>query len=224
MRVACVLVVMLFGLLPLVVPGHAAAPPSPIILTDVSHALEGRALTITGRVVNTGPAPVIPLVIDAAGFGPAGDLVASGSDGIPWEVRPGQAERFTIAVPLARSLIREYMVEVSRVQSTVPLASVRRGVDVGLYRSHLPTLIELRGHVQAGTLVVRAGGPGLPIAQVTAEATVLVFDPLIEWFKPLRLTLDLPPDGSASIFLGSPHAVLASLRLVDLRLKSSWSD
>ena len=224
MRVVCVAAVMLLGLLVPAPPGDAGAPPSPILLTDVSHALEGRVLVITGRVVNTGSESIMPLVIDAAGFGPAGDLVASGSDGIPWEVRPGQAERFTIAVPLARSLIREYVVEVSRVRSTVLLASARRGVDVGLYRSHLPTLIELRGHVQAGTLVVRAEGPGLPIAQVTAEATVLVFDPLIEWFKPLRVQLDLPPDGSASIFLGSPHAFLVSLRLVDLRLKSSWSD
>lgn len=205
--------------------GYAAPPaPSPIILTDVSHALEGRSLIITGRVLNGSHQSLVPLVIDATAYGPAGDLVATGSDGIPWEVRPGQTERFTIPVPLTRTLIREYVVQVSRPRAGAPLASARRGVDVSLYRDHLPNLIELHGSVQFGLLTVRADGPGLPVALVTAEANVLVFDPFIEWFKPVRVKLDLPPDGAASVFLGSPQAILISLRLVDVRLRSTWSD
>lgn len=205
-------------------PAAGTAPPAGVLLADVAHALDGRMLVITGRVLNTGASPIGQLVIDAAGFGPAGDLVASGSDGIPWQVAPGQAESFRIAIPLARHLIREYVVEVSRVPPGAPLASARRGVGVALYRDHLRTLIELRGDVLHGILSVRVVGPVLPIAGVTAEATVLVFDPLHERFRPLRVSLDLAPGRPAEIFVGSRHAILISLRVVDLRLQSTWSD
>jgi len=181
-------------------------------------------LVITGRVTNTSPAPVRPLVIDAAGYGPSGDLVATGSDGIPWEIARGQSERFAIDIPLERTLIREYVVQVSRVRASVPFFSTRCSVDVALYRDYLRTLVDLRGHVFEGALTVRADGPGLPVVQVTAEATVLVFDPLLGGFKPLRLNLDLDLNRSTTVFVGSPHALLVSLRLVDLRLKSTWSD
>ncbi|HXF82933.1 MAG TPA: hypothetical protein VNN19_09310, partial [bacterium] len=197
---------------------------SPVTLTDVSHALDGRMLIITGRVGNEGDEPLVPLVIDVAGYGPSGDLVVTGSDGIPWPLAPGGVERFTIPVPLARALVREYVVQVSRPRAGPPLASARRGVDVALYRDFLPTLIALRGRVEFGLLTIRAEGPGLPVARVTAEATVLVFDPVAEWFKPVRLTLDIPPDGATTVFVGSPLARLVALRLVDVRLKSSWSD
>lgn len=215
----------LIAVLSLGVSGWASAAPPPLIgLTDVSHALEGRMLVITGLVHNGGREAVVPLVIDVDAFGPAGDLVATGSDGIPWELRPGRSERFTITVPLHRTLIREYVAQVSRPRSGTTLASMRRGVDVGLYRDHLRNLIQLRGSLQFGLLTVRAEGPGLPVAEVTAEASVLVFDPLIDWFRPLRVKLDLPPDGTATLFLGSSRAILVSLRLVDVRLRAAWSD
>jgi len=202
----------------------AAAPAPRILLTDVSHALEGRSLVITGGVTNAGSAAVAPLVIDASGFGPAGDLVAMGSDGIPWEMGPGQTERFSISIPLGRMLIREYVVQVSRVRAPAPYSSARRGVDVALYREHLRTLVMLRGDLFKGVLTVRAEGPGLPVAVVTADAQVLVFNPLLEGFQPVRLSLDLDLNRSRTVFVGSPHAFLISLRLVDLRLKVTWSD
>lgn len=217
-------VVLIVGVVLPAAPAGAAAPPSGILLTDVAHALDGRMLVITGRVVNAGPTPAGQLVIDAVGFGPTGDLVAVGSDGIPWQVAPGGLETFRISILLVRNLIREYVVQVSRVRSPVPLASTRRGVDAALYRDHLRTLIELRGHVLQGLLTVRVLGPALPVARVTVEATVLVLDPVLEGFRPLQVNLEFDPNRSTTVFLGSPHAFLVSLRLVDLRLMATWSD
>lgn len=224
MRCLAPAVVLILGAVFAAAPATATVPPGQILLTDVGHALDGRMLTITGRVTNAGPAPTTQLVIDADGYGPTGDLVASGSDGIPWRMAPGQAEQFRIGIPLERHLIREYVVQVSRVRPAIPLASTRRGVEVALYREHLRTLIELRGEVRQGFLLIRVAGPVAPIAQVSAEATVLVFDPHLERFKPLRVPVDLAPSRPAVLFLGSPHAILVSLRVVDLLLRATWSD
>jgi len=201
-----------------------AAPAPAVDLTDVSHALEGRMLVIVGRVTNTTAATAPPLVIDARGYDPSGDLVATGSDGIPWPLAPGQTERFSISIPVGRMLIREYVVQVSRLRAAAPYASARRSVAVSMYRDVLPTLVALRGDIFRGFLTVRAEGRDLPVAQVTAEATVLVFNPLLEGFQPVRLKLDLDLNRSTSVFVGSPHAFLVSLRLVDLRLTASWSE
>jgi hypothetical protein len=204
--------------------GAGPAAPPIVALADVAHALDGRALVITGRVLNAGPEPLAQLVVDAAGFGPSGELVAAGTDGIPWAVPPGGAERFAIALPLGRTLIREYLIEVSRRGAPAALASARRGVAAALYRDHLPSLIELRGRVEAGLLTVRAEGPGLPFAQLTAEVSLLVFDPVLDGFRSVRLRVELPPDGAATVFLGTPRAILIALRLADIRLRAAWSE
>lgn len=200
-----------------------AAPPT-VALADVAHALDGRTLVITGRVLDAGPEPLAQLVVDAAGFGPSGELVAAGTDGIPWTVPPRGAERFAITLPLGRTLVREYLVEISRRGAPAVLASARRGVAAALYRDHLPSLIELRGRVEAGLLTVRAEGPGLLIAQIIAEASLLVFDPVLDGFRAVRLKVDLPPRGAATVFLGTPRAILISLRLADIRLRAAWSE
>lgn len=224
MRRPILAVVVVLGALLPAAPAAATAAPAGVLLADVTHALDGRMLTITGRVTNAGPAPTDQLVIDAAGFGPSGDLVALGSDGIPWRMARGQTEQFRIGIPLERQLVREYTVQVFKVGAAIPLASTRRSVDVALYRDHMRTLIELRGAVLQGVLIVRVTGPALPVARVTVEATVLVFDPVIEAFRPLLMNLEFDPNRSATAFLGSPRAFLVSLRLVDLRLVSTWSD
>ncbi|MDQ7844794.1 MAG: hypothetical protein QN141_13900 [Armatimonadota bacterium] len=224
MRPVRLIIVVLLGLSVTANPARAATAPPPVVLTDVSHALEGRMLVITGRVTNAGSAPTAPLVIDATGYSSSGDLASTGSDGIPWPMAPGQTERFSIGLPLGRTLIREYVVQVSRVRAPVPYSSARRTVAVAMYREFLRTLVELRGDLFKGFLTVRADGPGLPVAQVTAEASVLVFNPLLDGFQPLRLTLDLDLNRFTTVFVGSPHAFLISLRLVDLRLNAGWSD
>lgn len=195
-----------------------------VAVVEVSHALDGRMLVVSGQVKNTGAALPDGLIIDVMGFGPSGDLVASGTDGIPWRIGPGGVERFTIPLPLDHQLVREYVVFVSQPRARSPLVSVRRGVDVSLYRDHLRTLVELTGHVQSGTLIVRANAAGFPIALIAAQANVLVFDPRVEWFQLLTVSVDVSPERPAVVFLGTPQAFLLSLRVVDIRLKAGWSD
>src|SRR3989454_11927621 len=75
---------------------RAAAPEPVLALSDVGQAVAGDTLIITGWVTNRGVSPVSGLVIDARGFSPSGDLIAFGSDGIPWGILPGRAEHFSV--------------------------------------------------------------------------------------------------------------------------------
>ncbi len=208
--------------------GASAAGPSAgpmVTLADLSHALEDRTLTITGWAENRGTTPVSQLVIDARGFGPSGDLVAFGSDGIPWELRPGATERFTIALAVGPQLVRDYVVQVStRGSPSRLLASQRRSVSVELYRPLLFARVEIIGELQAGVLTVRTSANGLPITQVTVRATVLLptFDPL--HLDIISVDLDIPADGTKIILLGTRRAKLLSVRLLDFRLKTTWTD
>ncbi len=215
--------------------GASAAGPSSgamVTLADVSHALEKSTLTITGWVENRGVTPASQLVIDAQGFSPSGDLAAFGSDGIPWELRPGATERFTIALTVTPQLIRDYVVQVSTMgPPSRLLASQRRSVSVELYRSLLFTRIGITGDLQAGVLTVRSSAEGLPVTQVTVRATVLLrgFDLIRREFEPapvqvISVDLDLPADGTTVIPLGTRRAKLLSVRIVDFRLKSTWTD
>jgi len=90
-------------------PVTRAAPPlrPTILFSEVAHAIEGRTLTVTGLVRNLGQQPLSRLVIDASGFGPSGELVTAGSDGVPWVLGPGVSERFTITMPIQKRLVRE---------------------------------------------------------------------------------------------------------------------
>ena len=79
------------------------------------------------------------LIIDANGYGPGGELVASGTDGIPWQVQPGAIERFSMSLPLGPQLVREYVVQASLPGLSRPLASAalvgEMRADVGLVRA-----------------------------------------------------------------------------------------
>jgi len=199
-------------------------PPARIVLSDVSHGLENQMLVITGLVRNLTPDPVARLVIDVNGYGPRGELLTSGTDGIPWEMPAATTERFTIALPLGRQLVREYVVQVSAQRSPGMLSSVRRGVDVGIYRDHLRSLVRVSAQIEHGILVARADAAGLPVSQVTIQATVWMLDPLAAHSKIFPFVLDISPDRFSTVFLPTPHAILLTLRVLDIRLKASWSD
>lgn len=230
-----------------------------LALANVSHTLDGATLIITGWVENRGPTPVARLVVDASGFAPSGDLVASGSDGIPWEIPAGGTERFTIALPIRGQLIREYIVQVSFARPPFrPLADVRRGVDVAMYRPLLFSMVSLTGMIRSGILTVRSDVRGLPVTLVTVSATVLLqhdqatsLEALTAMqtdvrglsvtlvivkttalpqqapasrVQALTLELDVPADGVLSVSFGVRNVTLLVLRVVDLRLKTVWTD
>lgn len=205
-------------------PVGAQPPVERIVLSGVSHALENQMLVVTGQVSNFTRDPVARLVIDVNGYGPRGELLTSGTDGIPWEMPAEATERFSIALPLGRHLIREYVVQVSAQRSPGTLSSVRRGVDVELYRDHLRSLVRVSAQITHGILTARADAAGLPVNQVTIQATVWMPDPLSIQSNVFPLVLDVSPDRFSTVFLPSPHAILLTLRVLDIRLKASWSD
>src|SRR3989442_151127 len=193
---------------------RAAAPEPILALSDVGHALDGDMLIITGWVTNRGMSPVSGLVIDARGFSPAGDLIAFGSDGIPWTVPPGRAEHFSVLVPVLETLIRDYTVAVSVPRVPVrPLAGVRRSVDVVLYRALVLSRVRIFGDVDIGQLTLRSDVRGLPVAQLTVEATVILQQPKINLLQ--TLTVTLPADATEAFEIGGNRAALGSLRTVD---------
>ncbi|TMI76648.1 MAG: hypothetical protein E6H05_03095 [Bacillati bacterium ANGP1] len=200
---------------------RAAAPEPVLALSDVGHALDGDTLIITGWVTNRGMSPVPGLVIDARGFSPSGDLIAFGSDGIPWGISPGQAERFSVFVPVPGTLIRDYTLAVSVPRVPVrPLAGVRRSVDVALYRSLVLSRVRVVGDVDVGQLTLRSDVRGLPVAQLTVEATVILKEPKINLLQ--TLTVTLLPDASEAFEIGGKRAILVSIRVVDVLLRTVW--
>ena len=223
MRVAGVLG--LFLILVLAPSGAPAATAEPsAALIDAFHTLDGRMITISGVLRNTGPLVLRGLIIDANGYGPGGDLIAAGTDGIPWEIRPGVLERFSISLPLGPQLVREYVVQVTLRGLPRPLTSTRRTIDAELYRQHVRTLIRVHGDTRNGMLVVRADATGLPVSHVTVRASLWALDPFLEHFKLVTLDVDVQADRSATVFVSSTQAILLSLQIVDVRLRASWAD
>ncbi len=199
----------------------AGSVPPAVVLTDVTHTLDGSTLVIAGWVRNQTAHPVSRLVVDASGFAPSGDLVAFGSDGIPWEIAAGRAERFSVALPVPDRLIRDYTVVVSSVQAPIyPLAGLRRSVDVALYRPLVLSRVRVSGDVQVGQLTLRSDVHGMPVAQMTVEATLILFNPDVNLLQ--TLTVTLPADASETVAIGGREAALVSLRIVGLLLQSAW--
>ncbi len=186
-----------------------AARPSSIELSNVSHTLDGATLTVTGWVVNGGQAPLSRLVIDVHGFAPSGDLTAFGSDGIPWDIPPGGAERFSVSLAVPGPLIRDYTVTVSPARAWGrPLAGVRRRVDSALYRTLVVSRVRLAADVRVGRLTLRTDVGGMPVAQITVEATLIVFNPHV--------------NATETFSIDGTRAALVSLRIVDLLLTTAW--
>lgn len=224
MRVVWPVVVALSLLAGFPTASTAAADSAPgLALTNVSHTLDGRALAITGWVENRGKTSVGRLVVDASGFMPSGDLTAFGSDGIPWEIAPGGAERFTIRLPIAGELVHDYVVQVSLAQFPIrPLAGVRRSVDLALYRPLLLSLVQVTGNVRPGLLILHSSVSRLPVKQVTTEVTLLLIDPAFQILR--TFTVNVPADGTTVIPLGSREAILVTVRVVDLLLRANWTN
>jgi len=198
-----------------------AARPSSIELSNVSHTLDGATLTVTGWVVNRGQAPLSRLVIDVHGFAPSGDLTAFGSDGIPWDIPPGGAERFSVSLAVPAPLIRDYTVTVSPARAWGrPLAGVRRRVDSTLYRTLVVSRVRLAADVQVGRLTLRTDVGGMPVAQITVEATLIIFNPHVNLLQ--SLTVAMPPDATETFGIDGIRAALVSLRVVDLLLTTAW--
>ncbi len=199
----------------------AGAVQPAVILTDVAHTLDGSTLVITGWLHNQAGRPMSRLVIDVSGFAPSGDMVAFGSDGIPWDISPDRAERFSVALPVPDRLIRDYTVVVSSAQAPIyPLAGLRRSVDVALYRPLVLSRARVSGDVQVGQLTLRSDVHGMPVAQMTVEATLILFNPDVNLLQ--TLTVTLPADASKTFAIGGREAALVSLRIVDLLLQSAW--
>ncbi len=221
---ALVLMLVLLALSPSGTAGQESPPR--LALVGVSHTLDGGSLIVTGWVENRGPAPVSRLVVDVAGFAPSGELVTQGSDGIPWEIAPGASEHFSVELSVPNQLIRDYSVQVSFVRpGSRPLASLRGSPNIELYRPLMLSRVSAKGSVLPGELFVRAMAPGMPIATVTVEATLVLVPfttdrsvlPSLE-----TLTLDVPAGGSISVPLPVRDAFLVTLRVVNLLLKASW--
>ena len=198
----------------------AARPPS-IELSNVSHTIDGATLTVTGWIVNAGQAPVSRLVVDVHGFAPSGDLTAFSSDGIPWDIPPGGAERFSVSLAVPTPLIRDYTVTVSSARAWGrPLAGLRRRVDSALYHALVLSRVRLAADVQTGRLTLRTDVRGMPVAQITVEATLVLFNPHVNLLQ--SLTVVMPPDATETFSIDGTRAALVSLRVVDLLLTTAW--
>ncbi len=200
-------------------PAGADAPA--VALSDVGHTLDGSTLVITGWVRNQTARPVSGLVIDVSGFAPSGDMVVFGSDGVPWEIPPGRVDRFSVPLPIPDRLVRDYTVVVSSTEAPGrPLAGLRRSVDVALYRPLVLSRVRVSGDVQVGQLTLRSDVRGMPVALVTVETTLILFNPEVNLLQ--KLTVALPPDASKTFSIGGNKVALVSLRIVDLLLQTAW--
>ncbi|HEY6102350.1 MAG TPA: hypothetical protein VI007_03880 [bacterium] len=219
--VAALSLLVVLVLTPAVAPAEQIAPS--VALVDAFHTLDGRTITIGGVLRNTGTTPLRGLIIDANGYGPDGFLVASGTDGIPWQLAPGALERFSMSLPLGPQLVREYLVQVSLPGLSRPLSVARRTIDIELYRQHVRTLIQVEGNTRNGLLVVRADAEGLPVSLVMVRASLWALDPLIDHFRLVTLDFDVQPDSSKTVFVSTTQAILVSLQIVDIRLRANWN-
>lgn len=204
----------------------AQEPTNGLVLAGISHALEGRSLVVSGWVENRGPLPVGRLVIDASGLSPSGEVTAFGSDGIPWQIPPGGNATFSVRLPVDGQLIRAYNVQVAFARPPIrALTSVRRPVEIDLYRSLVLSTVRVHAEIRGSTLVVRADAQRLPVSLVTVEVRFILTHLLGRRLEERRLevvVVDVPADGTATVHLGVHDAFLVGVRVVDARLKVSW--
>jgi hypothetical protein len=198
-----------------------AANPTSVVLSDVSHTLDGGMLAVTGWVANRGRTSLSRLVVDVWGFAPSGDLTTFGSDGIPWDIPPDGAERFSVFLTIPATLIHDYTVTVSSARALGrPLAGVRRRVNIALYRPLVLSRVRVAADVQVGRLILRTDVGGMPVTQLTVEATLIFFNPKVNLLQ--SLTVVVPPDTTETFGIDGIRAALVSLRIVDLLLTTAW--
>lgn len=211
--------------------GLAADSGSPLALVDISHALEGRTLAVTGRVVNRAATAVAGLIVDVTGYAPIGDPVFLATDGIPWGLAAGKQERFTARIPLTDRPVRAYAVKValSRAPGNA-LVTLRRNVEASVYRPLLPSVVQVTGSLRGDALTVHAEAGQWPVAQVTVEATISVpsFEPEQAMILAPRninaVIVQVPANGAAIATLESRGATLLLLRVIDAAPVPVWGD
>ncbi|MDR7401813.1 MAG: hypothetical protein QN155_06280 [Armatimonadota bacterium] len=198
----------------------AAAGGPRVLVEALGHAVVGDSLVVTGWLRSLGPAPLGRVVVDVTGFAPDGSVAAFGSDGIPWTIPPGEAERFVVRLPLGQALIREYTLRVSAVGLPTTLADARRSVALELYRPVLLARVRVSGQVAPGELVLTSDTGRLPVALVIAEATVVAVHPHLALLQ--RLTVAVPPNGRRVLAVAGRALVLVDVRVVDVVPASNW--
>ena len=211
--------------------GMAADSGSQLGLVDVHHILDGRALSISGRVENRGPSPIAGLVVDAIGYAPIGDPVFQSSEGIPWGLAAGKTERFTVRLPLTDRPVRVYTVQVALSRTPRgPLVSLRRTVEPHLYQPLLSSAVQLKGSIRGDVLTVQADVGQWPAAQVTVQATISVpvFQPDHSMILAPRnidtLIMQVPGNGAATAQLGMRGVELLFPRVIDAQPLPTWGE
>lgn len=209
--------------------GIAADSGAPLALSNVSHVLDGRFLSISGRVENRGVNTVAGLVVDATGYAPTGDAVFLGSDGIPWGLAAGKNERFTVRLPLTDRPVRAYTVQVALSRPPRnPLVSLRRNVEPTLYTPLLSSAVRLKGTIRGDILTVHADAGQWPAGQVIVEArlSVPVFQPDHSMILAPRnietVFVQVPGNSSATAQLETRGVELLFLRVVDALPLTAW--
>jgi hypothetical protein len=211
-------------------PRASWAEATPLALAEVSHALDGRMLVVSGRVVNRAATPVAGLVVDVAGYAPDGDPVFLAADGIPWGVPAGGREGFTARIPVTDRPVRVYTIQVALARAPrSALASLRAAVQPWAYRPLLAQAVRVKGSVRGDTLTVQAEAGQWPVWQVTVEATISV--PTFEHVNTVivaprntdTVIVQVPAGGAATTRLENRHAVVLGLRVIDAQPLSAWA-
>ncbi len=206
-------------------PGTSAPPPESgavLELADVTPALQERTLVITGWVRNAGHLPVAGLVIDASGFAPTGDLAAFGSDGIPWAVKPGSAERFQIFLPLGRALVSNYAVTISASRPRqVRAATVTRSIFPAFYRPLILPRVQVDVDSEPTVLTFTASADGLPVAAVRVTVNLLVRERTEIVLR--VLTVEVPVGRPLRLRFAPLIVRVVSVTVADVILSPSWA-
>lgn len=209
-------------------PARAAVSSPPAVesaarleLLDVAHALQERTLVISGAVHNAGRVAVARLVIDASGYAPTGDLAAFGSDGIPWVVRPGAAERFQIFMPLGAELVSAYTLTVSESRpSQFRRAVVSRMIFPTFYRALILPRVRVDVQREPTALTFTATAEGLPVVAVWVTVNILVQEHEVV----LRvLTVEVPVDRPLRLRYAPLILRVVSVSVTDVTLSRGWT-
>jgi hypothetical protein len=89
-----------------------------------------------------------------------------------------------------------------------------------LYHALVVSRVRLAANMRVGRLTLRTDVGGMPVAQITVEATLVVFNPQVNLLQ--SLTVVMPPDATETFSIDGTRAALVSLRVVDLLLTTAW--
>lgn len=201
-----------------------SAPAAVLVLEEITHALSGRTLVISGVVRNAGRLPVSRLVIDASGFSPTGDLAAFGGDGVPWDIPPERGEHFRIFLPLGQTFVSTYTVAVTGSRPRQARATtVTRAIFPRFYRPLILPRVRVTVSAESYALTFTASAEGLPVSTVEVSVQLLV-DELRATQPDLRvLAVEVPVDRPLRMRFAPLIVKVLSVTVVDVVLTSSWT-